>query len=241
MTQAIIRFNAEYRHQLSPQTIKEYSNIIQLINNNKLQVKSISRYKQVKSVLKKCHDIGVQLDYNLKTWTKRGDGIHRNIIDKYVSPSQLQVILQAAPGTRKGKELRQAIRISYYSGLRLQEVLDLKPHNIVVNNHIRLQVTGKGQKYRKAYLPGEKLNLIKDFQGFSINYNYVKESIRRIRIKTGVNFSFHSLRHSYATNLLNKGAALPLLQKLLGHSNLSTTSIYLHCVDEDRQLSKLGF
>jgi len=106
---------------------------------------------------------------------------------------------------------------------------------------IRLQVTGKGSKYRTAYLPRYKKRLVMDFKGFSITDRYVKKNMERIAGRIGRRFSFHSFRHSFASNFLKRGGNIALLQRLLGHSNISTTSIYLHTVDETEQLKELGF
>lgn len=75
------------------------------------------------------------------------------------------------------------------------------------------------------------------FQGFSISYNYITDSFRHIVHKiraTAPDFpktSFHGLRHSFATTLVNKGINIKEIQRLLGHYNLSTTAIYLHAAN----------
>jgi len=239
--EVIKKFEESYKCLLSDNTLKQYMVILGQLLDGKISITSKSKFLQYKSVLSKLKEIGMELDVKIPKWAKKGSGTKKNILDKYVGEDDLQDILECVPATEKGKELARAIEISYYSGLRLDEVLRLKPGDIVMEDYIRLQVTGKGSKYRTAYLPRYKKRLVLDFQGFSITDRYVKKNMERIAGKTGGRFSFHSFRHSFASNFLKSGGNIALLQRLLGHSNISTTSIYLHTVDEIGQLKELGF
>ena len=226
---------------LSERTLQVYRKRLEELLNDSFKVSSKSKYLQYKAVLSKLEEMGINIDVKLMKYTRRGDTVKKNILDKYVSPEQLALIIEAIPVTIKGNELILAIKIAYYSGLRLEEALTLKGTDIIKNNHIRLNVSGKGSKYRITYLPKEQKELIDGFICFTITEDYVKKTIRRVADKTGVKFSFYSLRHSFASNFMKSGGNITLLQRLLGHSNLNTTAIYLHCIDETEQLSKPGF
>lgn len=235
------KFTKNLKCLVSDRTMTSYTKRLEELLSDNVTMTSKAKYLQYKAVMSKLEQMGIALDVKLMKYAKRGDGVKKNVMDKYVSPEQLHVILNTCNNTEKGKELRLAIQISYYSGLRLEEVLNLKGSDIVMNGHIRLSVSGKGSKSRNVYLPQEQRQLVEGLEKFTISEGYVTKSIEIISQRTGIKFSFHSLRHSFASNLMRNGGNITLLQKLLGHSSMTTTAIYLHCVDETDQLSKLGF
>ena len=134
---------------------------------------------------------------------------------------------------------------AFFSGLRVSEVASIKVEDMDVLNH-KLKVLGKGNKERYTILPNivaKALNAycfknnIKSgyiFKGANnkdkmnektiINYFSVIKDLYNL----DNNISFHSLRHSFATNYLKHGGNLLQLQSMLGHTNLNTTTIYLH-------------
>jgi len=238
------KFLKSYKGALAKTTVEIYYLRLEQILEGNIERSSKSKDLQYKAVLSKLEEIGIDVGVKLPRWTRRGNNIKKNVIDSCITPGQLETILERCPRTLKGDELRKAIKISYYSGLRLEEVLSLKASDIKINENglIRMDVSGKGAKYRDVYLPGSQRELVEGFSGFGINSRYVKNNMQRLREKTGIaGLSFHKFRHSFASNLLNNGGNIKLLQELLGHSSLSITSIYLHTVDKAEQLKKLGF
>ena len=142
----------------------------------------------------------------------------------------------------------------YATGLRVSELINLKFSNIdLVNDYIR--VVGKGSKerivpinessnkYLKLYIEEYRSQILgsnlSDYlfisnakknitrQGF---YKIIKQECKKSGIEKDV--SPHVLRHSFATHLLSKGADLRVIQELLGHSDIATTEIYTHVVNE---------
>ena len=146
------------------------------------------------------------------------------------------------------------LELLYATGLRVSELISLKFNDIDLTNDF-VRVIGKGSKerivpisdlavkwlsiYLNQYRPiilknkdSEYLfisNALKPIsrQGF---FKIIKQEVRRAGIKKDV--SPHVLRHSFATHLLNHGADLRVIQELLGHSDISTTQIYTHLVNE---------
>lgn len=135
--------------------------------------------------------------------------------------------------------------MGYSSGLRVSEVLHLRTSDIDFD---RMQIRvyhGKGSKTRYVPLSARLVSLLQDYmQSYSIS-NYLFEgyrkgeplsnralfrSMQKWSKVAGITkkVSFHTLRHSYATHLLEQGVDIKRIQLLLGHKSIRTTSVYLH-------------
>ena len=137
------------------------------------------------------------------------------------------------------------IEILYATGMRISELVNLKLTDIDFNRSV-LKVFGKGSKERlvpygekaaealRIYLEDRKKldskNVFLSNRGTRITrgafWQRIKIYIKRENLKSSI--SPHTLRHAFATHLLNRGADLRSVQILLGHSDLSTTQIYTH-------------
>ncbi|MBU1061722.1 MAG: tyrosine recombinase XerC [Candidatus Omnitrophica bacterium] len=147
---------------------------------------------------------------------------------------------------------RAILETLYSSGIRVSELVGLNRDNIDFISGV-IKVFGKGKKERLApvgdralramrnYLEGLNPSNIKEKKAAFLNKSGRRISDRAVRRivekyirKTSLNekISPHSLRHSFATHLLDKGADLRSVQELLGHANLSTTQIYTHVTTE---------
>lgn len=145
---------------------------------------------------------------------------------------------------------RAILMLTYSSGLRRQELQMIKPQAI---DSTRMQVhvvQGKGKKDRYTILSSKTLDLLRLYfkyerpsvflfesqgkKGIHLSdttlENIIKKSASKARI--GKNVSFHTLRHSFATHLLENGVNIKLIQQFLGHTSLTTTSVYLHLANE---------
>ena len=146
------------------------------------------------------------------------------------------------------------IILAYGSGLRISEVASLKVSDILSNEH-KIHVIGKGNKERYVPLPDFTLKLLrlywiqnKDkiitdylFPGMfqkteltHINYQTIKEAFQKIKENNNLDNSitFHTLRHSFATEYIKNGGDIWELKNILGHASINTTSIYLHMADD---------
>ena len=142
----------------------------------------------------------------------------------------------------------------YATGMRASELVNLKISNIDFNDCI-IRVFGKGSKERIVPINDASKNAlevyIRDYRNFllksktseyvfinnfggSISRQGFFKIIKKVCNENGINkcVSPHTLRHSFATHLLNNGADLRVIQELLGHSNLTTTQIYSHLANE---------
>ena len=146
------------------------------------------------------------------------------------------------------------LSLIYAGGLRIGELCNLKAGDIDLNRQTMFVTQGKNKKDRITSLPSVIIPLLLKyveeykpkqylFEGFNGN-QYSKSSIRKIFYracnKAGIHktgLRVHTLRHSFATHLLEKGIDLRYIQALLGHSSILTTEIYTHV--SDQQLNKI--
>jgi integrase/recombinase XerD len=150
---------------------------------------------------------------------------------------------------------RLLLMTTYSAGLRASEVIALKPEHIDSKRMLIKVENGKGNKDRYTLLSEKLLKELRHYYRTFKPKNYLfpssyksretlsYESVRRIyedaRKKAGINKGpgLHTLRHSFATHLLEAGYDIRKIQVLMGHSSLSTTMIYLHVSKET--LSKI--
>ena len=172
-------------------------------------------------------------------------------IDTPLSSQEVDALM-AKPDTDKplGLRDRAIFELMYATGLRVSEVVDLRLDQLHLAMNL-LQVTGKGDKERLVpispqatqwvdrYLQEARPKLLKRVQPKNVFVNFhggpmtrqgiwknLKAYIASIGIEKDV--TPHTLRHSFATRLLENGADLRVVQELLGHSDISTTQIYTH-------------
>lgn len=158
---------------------------------------------------------------------------------------------------------RAIIGTLIYTGMRAQEMLDLKIAEIDIPNGVIMVRCGKGAKdrvipicsqlryYLLEYLKDRKrLNRSTIYFFTSVRgdipftYSGLKRVVEKLKKRTKIKFSAHRLRHTFATLMLEGGCDLFSLQKMLGHSDIKTTTIYLsttvHHLQEQIQKHPLG-
>lgn len=139
---------------------------------------------------------------------------------------------------------RAIIELLYSSGIRLSECIDLRPKDIDGKNMLVHVVKGKGGKERYTILSAHTLQTLRDYYICYHPQDYLFEGrghkqysprsigkvVGRTAKRAGItkNVTPHTLRHSFATHLLEQNINLCTIQKLLGHSNIKTTTIYTH-------------
>lgn len=139
---------------------------------------------------------------------------------------------------------------TYAAGLRVSEVAKLRVSDID-SKRMQIRVNqGKGKKDRYTILSGINLALLKKywnkyrpatwlFPGVNeiepISIRTIQKVFQTSKEKAGIkkNVSIHSLRHSFATHLLEMGTDINHIQKLMGHSSVKTTAVYIHLKQED--------
>jgi len=161
-------------------------------------------------------------------------------LPKVHATEQVKKIIQST-GNEKHKTM---LMLAYASGLRLQEIINLKPGDI---NSARMVIEvrrGKGKKDRQVVLSEKLLQQLRNYfkkyrptnwlfegkVGEQYGYRTLQEVFANAKEKAGIKTQggIHTMRHSFATHLLENGTDIRLIQELLGHNSIKTTIRYTH-------------
>ena len=243
-------YNSDIKHYFeNTESVGEFSSYLKHLNKNKYSKTSINRkITSIRTFLSWAVDNNyfnqnqIKIVNNLKVEKK---------LPNVLTSSYINRLLDSLPESSE-KDIRDKaiLELMYSSGLRVSEVSNLTLNSINKNNSIR--VLGKGSKERvlpmtkRAYVSTKKYietSRPKFENDKSKNYLFLgvrggqlsdREIRRIVKFRTGT-FP-HSIRHTFATHLLEGGADLRIVQELLGHNDPSTTQIYTHV--SKKQLQK---
>lgn len=170
-------------------------------------------------------------------------------LPNYLNYTEMEELLESIDiKTDEGLKRRLLIEMFYSTGCRVSEIINIKVKDIDFLNK-KIRIMGKGSKERIVYYGDYAKKYLDKYLSKGLDKDYlfvnkhgdkytveeieliVKDIMKHLSIKTHV--TPHTLRHTFATHLLNNGADIRSVQELLGHSNLSTTGIYTH-VSSDR-------
>ena len=176
-------------------------------------------------------------------------------VPKVLSEAQVEALL-AAPevDTPLGLRDRAMLELMYASGLRVSELVQVKTVHLSLADAV-LRVLGKGARERLLPFGEEALQWLRRYlaeargailagqasealfvtrQGDAMSRQMFWKLVKRYALRAGVTapLSPHTLRHAFATHLLNHGADLRAVQMLLGHADIGTTTIYTHVARE---------
>lgn len=178
----------------------------------------------------------------------------KKTLPKYLSTEEVDKLLNIKLNTAFDYRNKAMLEVIYGTGLRVSELVKLEYSNIDFENSI-IRVKGKGKKdrvvplgeiasyYLKIYINDYRSKLLNknNYDEIFLNnhgkpitrqgFNFILENIRR---ETGIEKELtpHTLRHSFATHLLEGGADIRSIQEMLGHENISTTNIYTTVVNK---------
>ena len=230
------------------ETIRGY---LSYLHENKYKSKSISR--MISSMRSFFKYLKVENVISNNPMTLISNPKLEKKLPKYLTINEVEKILNV-PDMNDKIGIRDAfiLELLYVSGIRVSELVNIKLNDIEESQR-RIKILGKGNKERyvlygsrcsellKKYIsvrsnflkyPNDYLILSKT--GRKINTREIRNIINRIKTKAGISISIspHTFRHTFATHMLNEGADLRTVQELLGHENLSTTTIYTHLTNE---------
>jgi site-specific recombinase XerD len=162
-------------------------------------------------------------------------------LPEILGPGEFRALLAACPNLKH----RTAIMTAYGCGLRLAEVLALRPEHVDAHRMVIRVESGKGRRDRYVMLPRRLLGTLRKYvrvyrpttwlfegqaEGRPLSPKTIQTVFHRARRRAGIAkaVGFHSLRHSFATQLLEDGVSLRVIQALLGHASPASTQIYTH-------------
>jgi integrase/recombinase XerD len=180
-------------------------------------------------------------------------------IPEILTEDEIKLLLKQ-PNKRYPTGLRNLclMRVMLDAGLRAGEVLNLTLQDVDWRSGKLKVREGKGKKDRVLWLNEDALNLLRKWRerrphssdllfptldGNRIDDRYLRAMVKRYGEKGGISKSVHPhmLRHTFATDLYRQTKNIRLTQKALGHSDLSTTMIYTHIVDDELEDALRGF
>jgi integrase/recombinase XerD len=245
-----------YQKKISHSALSD-SQVIEFIKSEALKGISLATQSHLISALKSFYKYLVsegKLDSNPvsnlefpKKW---------KVLPHYLSIQQIDALLNIPDtSTSLGIRDKAILELMYGTGLRISEVIQLKIKNIFMDDSF-IRVLGKGNRERviplgekakqclKAYWDETRTGILrsKDTQNVFLNHRghpLSRQGLWKIIRGYGKQMGIasiltpHTLRHSFATHLVEKGADLRSIQMMLGHSSISTTEIYTH-VSRDR-------
>lgn len=176
-------------------------------------------------------------------------------LPKVLSESQVEGLLNAPDESHLGQRNRAMLELMYASGLRVSELVGLRMLDVSMNDRV-VRIVGKGDKTRlvpfgdaagdalRTYIEGARGSLLHGrvcdevfvtARGTAMTRQMFWHMVKKYAQTVGIplqQVSPHTLRHAFATHLLNHGADLRVVQMLLGHTDISTTQIYTHVAQE---------
>ena len=224
--------------ELGEQEIRDYLHY--LIQEKKASQSGVS---QAYSALKFFYETTLKRDWNRFRIPRVQKGKKLPVV---LSQQEVQAILSAIRNLKH----RALLMTIYSAGLRLSEVVHLKVSDIDSQRMMIRVQQGKGQKDRYTLLAQRTLKILRDywkeyrptdwlFPGKPatrpLSDSAVQKVFEKVLLRAGVKkqASVHTLRHSFATHLLEEGADIYHIQRLLGHTTPNTTAVYLHVSRKD--------
>lgn len=215
-----------------------------------------------KTIARKISTLRSFFKYNLKNKTIKTNPMtlisnpkQEKTLPKYLKYEDLEKMINSIDtSSKEGIQNKLIIELLYSTGIRVSELVNIKLKDIKIKEN-QITILGKGNKERivlfgktaktvleqyikeyKEYYQGNIINeyLLINKKGKPLTTNKIELIVKKITRECSLkhNISPHTLRHTFATHMLENGADLKTVQELLGHENLKTTAIYTHVTNE---------
>jgi len=230
-----VKYHGRSPDQLNPEHIKQYQ--WHLTNDKQL---SASYFNQVSAALRFFYLEVLGKDWNIKRIPYRKLEKKLPVV---LDQSEMIPFLEAPRNIKH----RAILKTIYSAGLRVQEAIHLRPGDIDSKRMVIHVRQSKGRKDRYVPLSPHLLEVLREywqqtspkpsywlFPGQNLQKPINRKSVQLICVaatkKAGINkhVTPHTLRHSFATHLLEAGVSILVIQRLLGHASLRTTAVYIH-------------
>lgn len=241
-------YNEYIKKQFNNISKEDIIKFIAYLNNKKLSSKTINH---TIGTVKNFHNY-ISLKYNLKNVSLNIKRLKMNKdLPKTLTIDEINILLDIDCKNCFDYRNKAMLELMYSAGLRVSELLELNVNDIDLNDNV-VKVFGKGSKERivpigdyatialRKYINEYRISLIKkgiitdklflNNHGREMSRSGFFKLIKKMAIEKGIKkeISPHTIRHSFATHLLEGGADIRSIQELLGHENMSTTQIYTH-------------
>ena len=241
-------YNEYIKKQFNNISKEDIIKFIAYLNNKKLSSKTINH---TIGTVKNFHNY-ISLKYNLKNVSLNTKRLKMNKdLPKTLTIDEINILLDIDCKNCFDYRNKAMLELMYSAGLRVSELLELNVNDIDLNDNV-VKVFGKGSKERivpigdyatialRKYINEYRICLIKkgiitdklflNNHGREMSRSGFFKLIKKMAIEKGIKkeISPHTIRHSFATHLLEGGADIRSIQELLGHENMSTTQIYTH-------------
>ena len=216
-----------------------------LKDERKLGDRSINYYN---SVIRFVYEVTLDKVLNKKQLPMRK---RRKTVYKVLTKEELSTFFNCVDNFK----FKTIFMLAYGSGLRIGEIVNLRVEDIDSKNMRIFVREGKGNKERYTILSKQSLQMLREYwkkyrqhkrrgriflseSGKAITVGVIREHFRKYRRKAKINekATLHTLRHNFATNLIENGATLIQVKELMGHSNIRSTMEYIHVANIDLNL-----
>ncbi len=231
-------------------TTEELRNFLQkhLKEERKLSDRSINYYN---SVIRFVYEVTLDKILNKKQLPMRKQ---KRTVYKVLTKEELSTFFNCVDNFK----FKTIFMLAYGSGLRIGEIANLREEDIDGKNMRIFVREGKGNKERYTILSKKSLEMLRIYwtkyrqnkrrgriflseSGAAITVGVIREHFRQYRRKAKLSekVTMHTLRHCFATNLIENGATLIQVKELMGHSNIRSTMEYIHVANIDLEIESL--
>lgn len=240
-TKELIKY---FNKPLEEVTIEELRDFLYkyLLEERKLADRTINYYN---SIIRFVYEVTLDILLNKKQIPMRKQ---KKIVYKVLTKEELSTFFNCVDNYK----FKTIFMLVYGSGLRIGEVVNLRTEDIDSKTMRIFVREGKGNKERYAILPEASLEMLRKYwknyrinksinslflndNGLPINQYVIRTHFRKYRRKAKLDekVTVHTLRHCFATNLIENGASLIQVKELMGHSNIRSTMCYVHVANID--------
>ena len=236
-TRDMMRYYGEKRlEEVTTEELREFL-LKYLKDERKLSDRSINYYN---SVIRFIYEVTLDKLINKKQLPMRKQ---KKTVYRVLTKEELSTFFNVCDNFK----FRTIFMLVYGSGLRIGEVANLRVEDIDSKNMRIFVRAGKGNKERYTILPKQSLDMLREYwrkyrqhkrrgriflseSGKAITVGVIREHFRKYRRKAKINekATLHTLRHNFATDLIERGATLIQVKELMGHSNIRSTMAYIH-------------